>query len=140
MDDIGDSRGTYRDEIDSIHFGSSFPLSQISLTSAPGEDELILETIAKGEGEEGCEEESTETEREEDPSPRPQHPPLVVVDRTNFQQNQSDSGGSNSGTQSMTTSLGANAKKNTLHRKPSFLGPGSHYDGGGFQFMSGLSQ
>jgi hypothetical protein len=28
----------------------------------------------------------------------------------------------------------------SLERKPSFLGPGSHYDGGGFQFMSGLSQ
>lgn len=28
----------------------------------------------------------------------------------------------------------------SLERKPSFLAPGSHYDGGGFQFMSGLSQ
>jgi hypothetical protein len=27
-----------------------------------------------------------------------------------------------------------------LHRKPSFLPPGAPYDGGGFKFMSGLSQ
>jgi hypothetical protein len=31
-------------------------------------------------------------------------------------------------------------QNNTLHRKPSFLGPESQYDGGGFQFLSGLSQ
>lgn len=37
------------------------------------------------------------------------------------------------------TSTSGNRNTN-LQRKPSFLDPESHYDGGGFQFMSGLSQ
>lgn len=106
MDDNGDSRGTYRDDMDSLQFGGMFPLSQISLAS--GED-LIL---PKGE----TREEDTETERE-DP-----------IDGTNLHRNPSD------------CSSNGNQQNNSLHRKPSFLGPGSHYDGGGFQFMSGLSQ
>ncbi len=38
------------------------------------------------------------------------------------------------------SSISSFVPQNTLHRKPSFLGPESQYDGGGFQFLSGLSQ
>lgn len=39
-----------------------------------------------------------------------------------------------------TNSISGGINNSSLQRKPSFLEPGSHYDGGGFQFGSGLSQ
>jgi hypothetical protein len=117
--DNGDSRGTYRDDADSVQFGNNFPLSQISLAS--GED-LILPT--RGEGAGDGEDTETETEIEANSSGTSGLLHRILTD----------------GTAGASVSVSGTNPKNALQRKPSFLEPGSHYDGGGFQFMSGLSQ